>query len=157
MKRIRTCLIALVVLGAALDARAQATGSDWHRGTTLGVFLGASTSSSVSDAAAGLSLGWELLPHLTGVPGFYRRRMAPDATPFSRRTFDDFAVAFGGGVDVFVVRHLALRPEVTVLLATTRSHTRALPVWGVQLAYHFEDHPVTPVMGGRDAPRASSR
>jgi hypothetical protein len=62
----------------------------------------------------------------------------------SRQVFDDFAVAIDGGVDVFVVRHLALRPVVTVLLATTRTDTRALPVWGLQVAYHFEDHPVTP-------------
>jgi hypothetical protein len=26
----------------------------------------------------------------------------------------------------------------------TRADTRAVPVFGVQLAYHFESHPITP-------------
>jgi hypothetical protein len=79
------------------------------------------------------------------IPRFYQRRMmSMGAGQWRARTFDDFAVAFGGGADVFLARHLALRPEVTVLLVTTRSNARAVPVFGVQLAYHFESHPITP-------------
>jgi hypothetical protein len=83
----------------------------------------------------------------SGVPGFYQRRMArmmSGTGPFARQTFDDFAVALGGGADIFLARHLALRPDVTVLLVTTRSDTRVVPVYGLHLAYHFESHPVTP-------------
>lgn len=78
------------------------------------------------------------------VPAFYRRRMIDGEGAFSDRTFDDFTVALGGGVDAFLSRHLALRPELTVLLVTSRSGTRAVPVYGVHLAYHFESHPITP-------------
>jgi hypothetical protein len=78
-------------------------------------------------------------------PSFYRRRMGLDDGTFARqRTFDDFVVAVGGGFDVFLATHLALRPEVTVLVVTTRSDTRTVPVYGMHLAYHFESHPITP-------------
>lgn len=92
-------------------------------------------------------------PPFSAVPSFYQHRMMAGAGQFAGRTFDDFAVALGGGTDIFLARHLALRPDVTVLLVTTRSDTRAVPVYGLQLAYHFESHPVTPV--GR--PTAGSR
>jgi hypothetical protein len=80
----------------------------------------------------------------TGIPPFYRRRMMSGLPDFPVRTFDDFVVALGGGADVFLARHLALRPDVTVLLITTRSDRRVVPVYGMQLAYHFESHPITP-------------
>lgn len=78
------------------------------------------------------------------MPGFYWRRMLRDRSGFPGRTFDDFAVALGGGVDVFLARHLALRPDVTVLIVTTRRDSLVVPVYGVHLAYHFEEHPITP-------------
>jgi hypothetical protein len=77
----------------------------------------------------------------TDIPDFYRTRLS---SPGGRETFTDFAVSFGGGADLFLTRHLALRPEVTVLLAMTRSDARAVTVYGAQIAYHFEDHPITP-------------
>lgn len=81
---------------------------------------------------------------LSEVPGFYQRRMMSGASEFRGRTFNDFAVALGAGADIFLARHVALRPDVTVLIVTTRSDKRAVPVYGVQLAYHFESHPITP-------------
>jgi menaquinone-dependent protoporphyrinogen oxidase len=78
------------------------------------------------------------------IPRFYGRRMMVDAGRFQGRTFDDFVVGFGGGSDIFLARHLALRPEVTILLVTTRSAAHTIPVYGVHLAYHFESHPITP-------------
>jgi hypothetical protein len=86
-------------------------------------------------------------PASSRVPGFYQRRMMGTMSgtgQFASRTFDDFAVALGGGADIFLARHLALRPDVTVLLVMSGSDTRAVPVYGLQLAYHFESHPVTP-------------
>jgi hypothetical protein len=90
-----------------------------------------------------------------GIPRFYQRRMMSGAAEFRGRTFDDFAVAFGGGVDIVLARHLALRPDVTVLLVTTRSDSRAVPVYGVQLAYHFESHPITPAGRPTDGARGA--
>jgi hypothetical protein len=81
---------------------------------------------------------------LPAVPRFYQRRMIPRTGGWAGRSFDDFALAFGGGVDVLLSQHLALRPELTVLLITTRSHAHAVPVFGAQLAYHFESHPLAP-------------
>jgi len=78
------------------------------------------------------------------MPRFYQRRMMSGAAGLQRRVFDDFVVALGGGVDVFLARHLVLRPDVTVLLVAARSDMRAVPVVGVHLAYHFESHPITP-------------
>jgi hypothetical protein len=70
--------------------------------------------------------------------------MMSGASAFDERTFDDFVIAPGGGIDVFLANHVALRPEITLLLVTTRSDIRMVPVYGVHLAYHFESHPITP-------------
>jgi hypothetical protein len=74
----------------------------------------------------------------TDVPAFYRDRMTPDIqTP----VFDDFMLAFGGGADVFLTSHLAVRPDMTMLLVMTHSDLRVVPVYGVHLAYHFRARP----------------
>ena len=67
------------------------------------------------------------------MPHFYGRRLGP-ADAARSHTFEDFAVAFGGGADFFLSPHLAVRPDLTVVLVTTRSDTAAGPVYGVQLA-----------------------
>lgn len=77
------------------------------------------------------------------LPDFYRRRV--DGATSSRRTFEDFALSVGGGAEIFVGgRHVALRPDVTVLLVTTQESWRAVPVYGVQFVYHFESHAMRP-------------
>jgi hypothetical protein len=75
-------------------------------------------------------------------PEFYRRRAAGGG--LGSRTFDDFVVAIGAGVEVFASAHLALRPDVTMMLVTTRSDRRAVPVYGVHLEYYFESHDTAP-------------
>ena len=67
-----------------------------------------------------------------------------DAGMRLERTFDDFVIAVGGGVDIYLRRHLALRPDVRVLLVRADTGTRPVTVYGVHLAYHFEEHPITP-------------
>jgi hypothetical protein len=58
-------LIAAALTGLAAHASGQTVaGVNWHRGTTLGGFIGAASSQSVTDAAAGATVGWELTPHL---------------------------------------------------------------------------------------------
>lgn len=79
-------------------------------------------------------------PH---VPEFYRRRMG--GMPGSaRRTFDDFAVRLGAGIEIYLNRHVSIRPEIEGIGVTDRRHTRVVPLAGVHLAYHFESHPITP-------------
>jgi hypothetical protein len=74
--------------------------------------------------------------HASDVPGFYLRRLGNR----QRAIFQDVALAFGGGASVFVTSHVAIRPEVSVVLVTTRSETRTSTLYGVHLAYHFEPH-----------------
>jgi hypothetical protein len=83
----------------------------------------------------------------TEVPDFYRTRMSP--TGVGGQTFNDFTVLFGGGLDVFITRHLALRPEVNVVLTMTGRDSRAVAIYGAQVAYHFEAHTITPLVHGR--------
>ena len=89
-------------------------------------------------AAAGVGLHYARFDsEATVIPDFYRERMSALGLPHA---FTDFALSFGGGADVFLTPHLSLRPEVMVLLAMTTSDARATTIYGVQLAYHFEDH-----------------
>ena len=194
------CVFPVVLASLASGANAQTeTSVDWHRGTTLGAFVGAASASSDTDASAGLSLGWEITPRFgvegrglwflagsdqdgfaatlagrfalqparplvpfvtagvgmylasfeasaANVPDFYRTRLTSAGLP---ETFTDFMLSFGGGVEMFVTRHFALRPEVNVLLVTSESSARAVAVYGAQLTYHFEDHVITPARNTR--------
>jgi hypothetical protein len=191
-------IVALAVAGAPQQAAGQTAGkTNFRHGTALAGFVGAASSASRTDVAAGAAIGWELTPHVTiegrgiwlgtgpradafaallgarmpllpdravvpfvsaaaglyratfdaalpAMPRFYQRRMMPRAGEWQRRSFDDFSVALGGGADFFLSQHLAFRPEVTVLLVTTRSNAHAVPVFGAQLVYHFEPHSVAP-------------
>jgi hypothetical protein len=194
------CLVAAAFAATPQQAPGQTTGkTDFRRGTALAGFVGAASTASRTDAAAGGAIGWELTPHLAiegrgiwldagpranafaallgarvplladrpivpfvsagvgvyhatfdavvpAMPPFYQRRMIPRPGGWNGQTFDDFTVGIGGGADFFLAQHLALRPELTVLLVTTRSNAHAVPVFGVQLAYHFESHPITPAV-----------
>jgi hypothetical protein len=75
------------------------------------------------------------------VPSFYLERMTSGPL---RRTFDDFVVAGGGGVDVRIKRSLSLRPHGRVLLVTADSNVRAVVMFGVHLAFNFFAQPVLP-------------
>jgi hypothetical protein len=77
------------------------------------------------------------------VPDFYRLRMSPDLVGVSNQTFQDFVMTFGGGVNVFVTGHLALRPEANLMLVTTTNDARPVAMFGVQFVYHFESHTVS--------------
>jgi hypothetical protein len=76
--------------------------------------------------------------------GFYRGRMMVPEGRSHGYVFTDFALALGGGADIFVSRHIAVRPDVSVMMVTTRSDVRLVPVYGVHLSYHFESRPMTP-------------
>jgi hypothetical protein len=78
-------------------------------------------------------------------PTFYRHRMAVDRTPLGvSRSFTDPSLVIGAGLNVFTSRHLALRPEFETAFVFRDSDTRAVVSFTLQIAYHFEDHPVTP-------------
>jgi hypothetical protein len=87
-------------------------------------------------------------PSAQKVPSFYGRRMrASMRTDGAPVTFTDPTVVAGGGVNIFVNRHLAIRPDVeaTVVLRDRRSHV--VTTVALHAVYHFESHPVTPAAG----------
>lgn len=77
------------------------------------------------------------------LPRFYGRRVG--LTPgVGERIFEDFVVAVGGGADVYLGNHVAIRPDLRMLFVTADSETRVVPMVGVNLTYHFEPHPYLP-------------
>jgi outer membrane protein with beta-barrel domain len=71
--RTRSCLtvvcVVLAIASLPSEGRAQArSGEEWRHGTTLAGFGGAASSASTTDFGAGLSLGWEIVPHF-GIEG----------------------------------------------------------------------------------------
>jgi len=102
-----------------------------------------------------LSTGRSILPFLSGGVGMYRATVDSRSSIgqdfysdrlaagfVGRRPFEDFLVTVGGGVDVHVTDHFFLRPEANLLLVTTSANDRNLGMFGVQLVYHFERHPI---------------
>ena len=78
----------------------------------------------------------------TEVPAFYRTRM-PDGVPGrGSRAFQDFLVTLGGGVNVALSNHFALRPEANLMVVTDWSNSRRAGVFGIQFVYHIEPHPI---------------
>lgn len=89
-------------------------------------------------------------PTASTVPDFYRRRMAASTTgPGATTTFTDPSFIFGGGVNVFVTRHIAIRPDVEAMVVRRDSQNYVVTVVAVHMAYHFESHPVTPARTAR--------
>jgi hypothetical protein len=74
------------------------------------------------------------------MPSFYRDRM----TAGSGAVFTDPAFVLGGGVNLFAARHVAVRPQVDVFIVARDSQSYAVYTASVQVAYHFENHPITP-------------
>ena len=78
------------------------------------------------------------------VPTFYRRRLEGQSDPLGvTATFTDPSLVAGGGVNIFLSRQIAVRPEVDATIIMRDARTRVLPTVRVHLAYHFEDHPIT--------------
>jgi outer membrane protein with beta-barrel domain len=86
----------------------------------------------------------------TDIPEFYQERITPANSALgTRQTFTDPSFVLGGGLNVFVSRHWAIRPDAGVTIV--RDHGASHVVTGVTVhaAYHFEDHPVTPATSGK--------
>jgi hypothetical protein len=96
--------------------------------------------------AAGVGLYHAAFNRFDGtMPPFYHRRMMGDAPqPGTTITFTDPSLAGGGGVSVFLSRHWTIRPEVMTTLVIRDARSFVVTTGAVRLAYHFEDHPITP-------------
>jgi hypothetical protein len=77
------------------------------------------------------------------IPAFYRDRMSNRAMN-TTVVFRDPAFVVGGGVNLFAMGHLAIRPVMDVLVAMRNSHAYKVASFTVRAVYHFHDHPVTP-------------
>ena len=81
----------------------------------------------------------------TAVPDFYRRRIAAQLPGNVGRTFTDPTIVGGGGVNVFINRRVAIRPDVEAAVAIYHRRAHVVTTVGLHIVYHFEDHPVTPL------------
>lgn len=79
------------------------------------------------------------------LPEFYRRRLDPTSAGITGATFTDPALVTGGGVSIFLNRWFALRPEAEVTFVI-RDGTYVVTSLLLHAVFHFEEHPVTPVV-----------
>lgn len=76
------------------------------------------------------------------IPDFYRARL-DETNPLSQSaTFTDPALVAGGGVTIWVSRHVSLRPEVDLKIVIDSWNAHLVSIAAVRFAYHFQEHPV---------------
>ena len=81
----------------------------------------------------------------SAAPPFYRERLETSASePGMKRSFTDPALVAGGGVEIFVSRRVSLRPQGEAMFVIYKGDSRVMPAFTLHLAYHFEEHPITP-------------
>ena len=76
----------------------------------------------------------------TSVPDFYRGRIDAATGPPASSVFMDPSFILGGGVNIFVTSHLAIRPDVEAMIVRRDSQTYVVTAVAVHMAYHFERH-----------------
>ena len=100
--------------------------------------------------AAGVGLHRATFDRAAEMPEFYRHRLAGSPERVGRyASFTDPTLVFGGGVDLFVTRALAVRPDLTAAVLLRDGRTRTAVTAAVHLAYHFEEHLVVPARRAR--------
>jgi hypothetical protein len=140
-----------VLAGAAHDgSRTGAiagTGIGWEvlpwfgvEGNGTWLDRGARTDAFAADlrALVGLPRSGALVPFVAGGVGLYRSTLDRGAS------VTDPSLVIGGGLNLFLTQHAALRPEVASTFVIGDTRTRAVTAVAVRLTYHFEDHPITP-------------
>lgn len=99
------------------------------------------TGRSVPFVTAGIGMYRATFDSLAGpLPPFYGDRLTPAQRLDTGGSFDDFVAAIGGGADVFVHAHWAVRPDVRVMMVVGNADVRWLTAFGGSVAYHFERH-----------------
>ena len=77
-------------------------------------------------------------------PDFWADRLVDSAVGLTTATFTDPSFVVGGGMNFFVTRHMAIRPDVDWKIVRNNSGSYVITTVNVHFAYHFEDHPITP-------------
>ena len=95
------------------------------------------------EGGIGLYRAWFDLSRGT-LPGFYKGRMAGNGANVKQMAFTDPSFIFGGGVNLFISRQVAIRPDVEAKIVRRNSQNFVMTAVSIHLAYHFEDHPITP-------------
>ena len=73
------------------------------------------------------------------VPEFYRARMLAGMDGGrTKRTFMDPSFVFGGGINLFVNRQVAVRPSLEAMLVFRDAKRQMITTAGIAFAYHFE-------------------
>jgi hypothetical protein len=87
-------------------------------------------------------------PGASGVPAFYQHRMAAMSGPLrTSAAFTDPTMVVGGGINVFVSGHAALRPEIQARIVAGDSRTQVVTAFVMRVTYHIENHPVRRARG----------
>ncbi len=87
--------------------------------------------------------------HVAKLPTFYQRRLGALDTVTQHRTFTDPAFVAAAGIDVPLSRSVSVRPDVRGMWVVRDGHAYQMVLVGLQLAYHIEEHPVTPSRSAR--------
>ncbi len=74
------------------------------------------------------------------LPHFYAQRL--EISDAARTSFTDPSFVFGGGLNVYLARHVSVRPEVTLRLVTNGLDVYRVTMVDFSLAYHVEEHAV---------------
>jgi hypothetical protein len=83
-------------------------------------------------------------PNAASIPEFYLRRLTAPPQVITPRTFTDPTVVVGGGLNLALSRHVALRPDATATMVFDDGRTHVATTVMLNVVYHFEHHPVTP-------------
>jgi hypothetical protein len=75
----------------------------------------------------------------TAMPSFYRRRMM-DANVATRASYTDPTIVVAGGMNLYVARHLSVKPEIAVRFVTADRHRYDVGTATVSVVYHVEEH-----------------
>jgi hypothetical protein len=80
-------------------------------------------------------------PVRLAMPAFYQRR-AGDIGRTRSMSFTDPSIVMAAGANLFVSRHLSIRPELAVRIVTDRSDTYRVTTATFGLTYHIEEHDI---------------
>jgi hypothetical protein len=100
---------------------------------------------SVPFVRAGVGLYRASFDTQADIPEFYRRRLTEgDLAHNHRASMTDPSILLGAGLDVWVSRHVAMRPEIEVTTALADGRGYLVTNVTFHVIYNFESRPVTP-------------
>ena len=77
-------------------------------------------------------------------PGFYQRRLRMPVSAPGDTSFTDPALVAGAGMNIFVTRHFAVRPDVETFMVLRDRRRHVVTTLSLHAVFHIESHPVTP-------------